>query len=180
MKFHRFAPSAALLLGLGCLGSAKAYADVEYTYTGTNFTTVSSPYSTSDLVTGYFLLSDPLAANLQNASITPLSFSFSDGLQNITNQSNNVFAYFQNIYTNGSGDITGIFVNISATTGNIEVTSSGASARLFVGQPEPTASSGAGGTWVISTIPEPYSVSVLGAGLLALVVLRSRRKALPA
>jgi len=177
MKSRTLAASMVLLVGLAVLGSAEAYADVIYTYTGRDFTTADPPYTLADRVTGYFTLSQPLGDGLQNATITPLSFSFSDGVQTITNLSANVFAHFQNIYTDGSGMPTAVFINITADSGNIEVrTPNGDSAELFTGEPLPHASSSAGGTFVVSTVPEPASAAMFGAGLLGLVLLHRQRK----
>ncbi|HEY4757889.1 MAG TPA: hypothetical protein VIH43_04970, partial [Chthoniobacterales bacterium] len=56
---------------------------ITYTYTGTPFTTVNGPYTTSDKVTGFVELMSALGPNLGPGltSVTPLAFSFFDGVQ---------------------------------------------------------------------------------------------------
>jgi hypothetical protein len=70
-------------------------ADVTYTYTGNNFTTVgtsdsdlnqlysTSPYNSSNSVSGWLSLPDALPANIET-NFQLLSYSFSDGLQTIS------------------------------------------------------------------------------------------------
>ena len=57
-----------------------------YVYTGNPFTNVSGPYSTSDFVTAMVTLANPLPPNTPLTQVTPLAFTFSDGVQTITNQ----------------------------------------------------------------------------------------------
>ena len=64
---------------------ASVQADTTYTYTGNPFTSVSGPpYTMSDFVSGMLTLAGPLAPNF-NGFVTPIAFSFSDGVQTITN-----------------------------------------------------------------------------------------------
>jgi hypothetical protein len=65
-----------------------------YQYTGNPFTTVSGPYTTSDFVSGMLTLAGPLAPNMPLTTITPIAFSFSDGVQTLTNHTLNVVATF--------------------------------------------------------------------------------------
>ena len=55
-----------------------------YQYTGNPFTQVSGPYTTSDFVSGMVTLAGPLPPNF-SGTVTPTAFTFSDGVQTITN-----------------------------------------------------------------------------------------------
>jgi len=56
-----------------------------YKYTGNPFTFVTGVYTTSDFVTVMLTLASPLAPNMPLSTITPTAFTFSDGVQTITN-----------------------------------------------------------------------------------------------
>ncbi len=62
-----------------------------YDYTGNNFTAVIAPYTTSDAISGYITLSQPLGDNLplteESGFIT--AYSFTDGVQTLSSQANN-------------------------------------------------------------------------------------------
>jgi hypothetical protein len=75
---------------------------VTYIYTGNPFTNVSGPYTTSDQVTAKVKLSSPLPANMSLQIVTPLAFSFSDGVQTFTNLTASSSFEFQ---TDASGNI---------------------------------------------------------------------------
>jgi len=158
-------------------------ADATYTYTGNDFTAVSSPgggYTMSDSVTGSFTIASPLGDNLVaggSGDITPTSYSFTDGVQTFTNASPpNDGVDFQ-FSTNASGVITKWFVflegggvqdnTIATDTETGSVADHGdQDFDQFGGQnisdPGTWSSSGA------SAAPEPGSLWMLGAGLAAL------------
>jgi hypothetical protein len=94
-------------------------ADTIYTYTGNPFTSVFGPYTTSDRVTGFFDLATPLANNLPETVISPISFSFSDGVQTITNTTPGVVVGSFSVATDASGkpEFWDIFFNPSAVGG---------------------------------------------------------------
>ena len=89
-KLIAFAITALLVLS-----AAQSSASVIYTYTGPNFTFADvsanstippqDVYTTADRVSGFIELPAPLAANLGDAILTPISFGFSDGVNTITN-----------------------------------------------------------------------------------------------
>jgi hypothetical protein len=79
--------SAALALAVVVLSVTAVQAlPTTYVYTGNPFTFVSGPYTTSDFVSGMVTLAGPLAPDTISFNVTPLAFSFSDGVQTITNQ----------------------------------------------------------------------------------------------
>ena len=55
-----------------------------YQYTGNPFTIVEGPYTTSMFVTAMVTLANPLPPNFSGL-VTPTAFTFSDGVQTITN-----------------------------------------------------------------------------------------------
>ncbi len=112
MKSAALAAGAATLLGFACLGAAAAKADVVYDYTGYDFTSAASPYTTSDFISGNFHLSSALADNLPYTAITPTAYSFSDGVQTLNN-TNATFNVYFDVSTDSVGDITEWFIQIA-------------------------------------------------------------------
>jgi hypothetical protein len=51
---------------------------------------VTAPYTTSDFVTVMMTLAAPVAPNMPLTDIEPIAFTFSDGVQTITNLTPNV------------------------------------------------------------------------------------------
>jgi hypothetical protein len=110
------------ILAAGLLAGPMAADAVTLTYTGNNFanlqssgpTTPSDPYTTADKITGSLQIAAPLPANLLNASITPTSFTFTDGIFTFTdgNATNTTFIFS----TNGSGEIVNWIVIIESNT----------------------------------------------------------------
>src|SRR5262245_58354284 len=66
-----------------------------YKYTGNPFTAVTAPYTTANFVTVMMTLAAPLARNKPLTTISPIAFTFSDGVQTITNLTPNVTSIFQ-------------------------------------------------------------------------------------
>lgn len=67
--------------------SSVSFAGVIYEYSGQNFNSfVGSNYSSLMQVTGFIELADELAPNLVNQSFTPISYSFSDGVNTLTSE----------------------------------------------------------------------------------------------
>jgi hypothetical protein len=92
-----------------------------YTYDGRPFSSVvdgpniGGSYTTSLEVDGSFSVNGSLQANLNNQDITGLvqTFSFSDGRGFITDANNDDANTHFNVWTDGSGNITGWKINLS-------------------------------------------------------------------
>jgi hypothetical protein len=119
--------AAALLIFASC-SMTSAQAAVTYTYTGNPFATVvtngpTSPpqlYTTTDFVSGSFVLPSPLATNLTDSFVSPTSFQFSDGVQTISDS--NINPAFQSEFefsTDASGKIVAWTVNLGSVTSSI-------------------------------------------------------------
>ena len=95
-----------------------------YRYTGNPFTFVIGIfdlYTTSDFVSGMMRLASPLPPNMPLTTISPIAFTFFDGVQTITNLTPNVTSIFQFV-TGPAGTITGWFVSVELATGFIRTT----------------------------------------------------------
>ena len=92
--------------------TASANASFVYSYTGNNFNSFSSPSSwdTSKKVSGTFELQNALGQDLFGSQITPTSFSFTDGVNTITDTdvAGDPLLYNVefNFHTDSNGDIT--------------------------------------------------------------------------
>jgi hypothetical protein len=113
--------AVVVAVALSVLGAAKATADVVYTYTGNVFDyfTPGSPYSYSDKVTVSLTLATALGDNLsESVPVVATSFSFSDGLQKITNLTAN-YSFF-GFSTDSIGNITQWVVAAGSSLGTID------------------------------------------------------------
>jgi hypothetical protein len=201
---------AKFLLSIGLLGilslwvpSALRADSTTYTYTGNTLqqdTTgcsgpCSFPYNgTTDAVTGSFTLSTALGDSTALTNITNdvTSFSFSDGLQTITNNTTGVSdAFF--VATNASGGISAWGISLSLPSGDFIVTCDGDTTNNKMIDPcSPGNGWGVGGaadetgytggigliesdagTW---SVPEPSSLLLTVMGLAALTVAMRRKR----
>jgi hypothetical protein len=166
----------AVTLAVGFLAAASVQAvPTTYVYTGNFFNIVNAPYTTSDRVTATVELASPLPANMSLGSVTPLAFSFSDGVQTITNLTADVtFFTFQ---TDAAGEITA-WVAQALTNSGQEIDTLFAPAGNFDGavlgfDPEigliSASISGEPGTW--SRVAAPDAASTLSLLFLSLTAL---------
>ena len=176
-------PSRFLALGLFAC-TVPAFSDVMYTYTGPNFTTVYGSYTTSDRVTGSITLASPLAPSQIVTMIPILSFSFTDGVQTITNTTPNLLEVQDDFTTNASGAITaadvvlvtgttfpeyGIGLGIESTNGS-SPSGEGYSPNWIVGT-----WSGPETVTPAAATPEPSSFALLATGLAGAAGVIRRR-----
>lgn len=173
---------AACLAGFLLSTAPYANGDTTYNYTGNDFTSVSAPYTTSDSVTGSFTLAAPLAANLTSfTTVTPQSFSFSDGVigDTITNTSPGVGSQFS-FETDGSGAITKWQVVVDITSvSNFSISTVNAPGGVGVfdqaqhgGGTTSGGNTNSPGTWAV---PEPTTVGLLAVGAVLAAALRRKR-----
>jgi hypothetical protein len=176
MDMRKLLISSALAV-LFAMDAVSARADVVYSYTGVAFTTVSGSYTTSMKVTGSIDLTSALGANFGPATVTPNSFSFSDGLQTITNTTPSVSSFFV-LQTGFFGNINFWQIVLAILLGEvvdeIVVTLSGDHAEFVPSQ----AFNNTAGSWSapVSTVPLPTTLPLFATGLGALGLLGWRRK----
>jgi len=158
---------------------ASVQADTTYTYTGNPFTSVNGVYTTSDFVSGMLSLASPLGANRPFTAVTPIHFSFSDGVQTITDLSATSILFL--FATGPTGQITRWIVAPSNPNGGVEtINDSGLpDVEDFAFSVDPP---GAGrnrvspGTWVLSAPDVGSSLTLLSLSLTALGVAARRFK----
>jgi len=92
-----------IILTVALAAATTARADVEYEYTGNDFTVADGLFTTADSVTGDVILNNSLPPS-QSTSPSVVSYSFSDGVDTFTNTNsgNNGFTFT----TNAAGQVT--------------------------------------------------------------------------
>jgi len=189
---------AALLLCCAMLVLPASVFGATYTYTG-NFLgpdppyTFYPPYTTSDVVTGYFSLNTPLADDLPNmTNITSLvtDFSFTDGVQTFNQSDSLMFEAFE-VATNSQGAIDAWAIELGSGYQNVFISCSGDlsgtdacspgngwgiggaadeafdSGSVALREAEP-------GRW--SATPEPSALILFGSGILGVAGMVRRRR----
>ena len=170
---------ALVALAVGFLTAASVQADTMYKYTGNPFTFVSGPYTTSDFVSVMLSLASPLAANMPLTQVTPTLFSFSDGVQTITNISANEFLFL--FATGPTGNITQWSADgVLPSGGFIKTTNNGRTVTDKAQTINPTGTAlniGSPGRWVLAAAPDVgSSLTLLSLSLTALGVAARRFK----
>jgi hypothetical protein len=172
---------------LACLlawTTSPATADVIYQYTGNPFTTVASPYTTSDFISGTIELSSILPPNLNQASIQVNAFSFSDGVQTLTSATLGS-PTDSLVSTDGSGAIVAfwefVFGGSNPEASSIQTLNAfpgmqgpvtkdeGRLGNLAMGEPI-GANTNSPGVWTL--VPEPSTTLLLASGVVCLAVRR--------
>ena len=176
----------ALVLGL-CLFAASARADTIYTYTGNPFTDFFGVDSCTNSVgecsiSGSFTLAAALPPNLPVTVLTPLKFSFTDGVNTINNK--NQDGTLQMLIATGPGGqiLDWSFLNLGSVTVRLSteggpfvaIASDETLTQTPVGGGVLMTIGGASvdnhpGTWRITTTtatPEPSSLLLLATALL--------------
>jgi hypothetical protein len=159
-------------------------ADVTYTYTGNDFTDALAPYTTTESITGSFTVASPLGDNYPYQQIAPLSFSFSDGVQTITNLNATLPPPFFDFATDLNGNITtwSIFIgnasgdfietnNLLNDNGLFGIDIGGDVVGIGINESNP-------GSWTTpppSPTPEPSTFALLSTGMLGLAGIARRR-----
>jgi len=151
-----------------------------YTYTGNLFEAAYGPYNTTtDAVDGNFTLSSPLGDSQVNESVTPTSYSFTDGVQTFSSTSSPAADETFKFSTSPTGTITAWTVDLGSASFNSVSTftdeDEGALDEGFGGYGENIADAG---SWAVSVssgggtsaVPEPGTVGLLSFGLLAICV----------
>jgi len=168
---------AACILTLPLMASS-----VTYTYTGNDFGAVFGSYSTSDFITGYFTVASPLPdSETFPDAITPLTYSFTDGLQTFSSSAPPSGVTFE-FGTDATGAITSWDVNLSQGENTISTVSSSSDVGEMLGSSSFGENIGDPGTWVQSgggtgggsTVPEPGNLGLLVIGLVAIGLVRRK------
>ncbi|MGD0420377.1 MAG: VPLPA-CTERM sorting domain-containing protein [Xanthobacteraceae bacterium] len=170
-----------LLAFMSLLGFSPASADTIYTYMGNDFTSISGSYTSTEMVTGTIDLATALGDNFGLGPISPVSYSFSDGQQTLTNTnsyiSNNLFE------TDSAGTIDqwlwGVFNPLLYTSQIDTYNTSGLIVEDAVFTPTSLAFNlGNPGTWTtsVATTPLPAALPLFASGLGVIVVLGRQRK----
>jgi hypothetical protein len=181
--------SAACLVLL----SLPALAQETYTYTGNplDITYVSGGgYNNTDKITGDFTLASALPDNMALTEITPLTYSFTDGVQTLTNT--NSVQYLPpafEVETNATGQIidwnivltvpgTLDFINTSVPSIGVQDNAQVGTSSTIQGAVGNVADPGtftASATATPGVTPEPSSLVLLGTGLLGAFAVTRRR-----
>jgi hypothetical protein len=190
---------ASALLAL--LGGTPAFSSAVYTYRGNVFDTVidhtppAGTYTTRMSLTGSFDLASPLLPNLSLVDIAPMSFSFNDGRNTITNLNADLSQF--KVSTDATGNINAWAITL--TTGDLSTLQTAGqqiseilTEHSGLDEGEIVECTVAGscsvdllvdvgrnlnpGTWASSETPLPAALPLFATGLGALGVIGWRRK----
>ena len=199
-----------VLLSTQCLWGAQfADAATVYTYTGSDFTsffpTAQGVFTSSDSITGSVTVATPLADNLSFSEVSFTSYSFSDGVDTLTNlnsapMSDAPAPFAFAVSTDASGNIIAWSIDIQGTPGtSVENDNISTFNNAPNGLP-PTADSGSNcpiscnfgpsgvingslasnsgtpGTFAVSAVPEPSTWAMMILGFCGVGFMAYRRK----
>lgn len=202
---------ASLIL---CASAPSAFADTMYTYTGNLFINNDGNLGNPAgypcnmgvgecSISGFFTLAQPLAPNSTYVTLTPETFSLSDGMETLTNTNtppNQVF--LANFSTDSSGNIIAWAFLVESYTvvgptqyvNNLSTQNTGPGTQYDVSNEgttclvsSPTDCSyrydtviGMPGSWTVTTTPEPSPVglTIVGFGVLGFVARRRAARGL--
>ncbi len=171
---------------LAVLASVKpALAEAVYTYEGAPFTQfqgTDNPWTTSDRVTGWFEVAQPLLSH-SGQVYHVLAFSFTDGVYTYNSSNPNVTGLgFYNIQTDSSGRIYNWFLDFEIEQGN---SYSGLGSSNYaccdaviegVNQEYNSARSTGPGAWSLQAVsPEPSSLVLFGSAAVGLFTVVRRK-----
>lgn len=181
--------SAALALAFAMAPVDSARADVIYDYTGAALSAnAHAPFSTTDSVIGEITFATPLAANLDLASVSFESFSFTAGVETMTSAIYNPGFSHLKISTDASGHITAWDIVVAAGgLGQISIENFTSIIGPNVGDqatvgalnyPPGTAFAlnHTAGTFTIAAVPEPSTWAMMILGFFGLGCMAWRRK----
>lgn len=165
-----------------CVSALAAHATTVYTYTGTNYTQADSPYTTNERVTGTITFASPLAAGLNSASVTPISFTFATGVDSfndtLARSSRFVFS------TDSRGSVTDYLLESKYPSPDsildvVRVDTYGGttlvSKQISQATTQVRGTLFAPPTTVSAVTPEPSSFALLGTGILGAFGILKRR-----
>ena len=182
MRISKIAGAAAILLALAAFGPSGAKADVTYYYTGNDFINIynspdpTAPYTTNDFVSGTVVLSAPLGDSF-TGYLAPVSFSFSDGVQTLTNTSPSSTSPSFYFSTSSTGAIVDWDIAVSGEGTDFIITDGyGSDQGIYDNGFDQAYNFGPVGVW---TTPEPMSLAILGVGLLGLIVVGMSKNGRP-
>jgi PEP-CTERM motif len=164
-----------------------ARADTTYTYAGEPFTSFRGVCGNCLEIFGSFTVPELLGAGLSSALITPMSFSFSD-IQNTLTDTNTRQGSFT-ISTDARGNIISWDILLLESLGSDSLFLGTENDSFAVNDFDELASSvllheasntGSPGTWTMSTassaVPEPSSLLLLATGLLSAIGAAHRKQ----
>jgi len=159
-----------ILLAASWLATGATAASVIYTYTGNNFTSVASPYTTGNSISGYFTVSAPLASSTEVDGLAVDSYWFTDGVQTLTSSDAGETALFD-ILTDASGNIKDWLVQFDRGNQELITTTSTVVQPLDGGALDKTGTisynTNDPGTWASAEAPEPASWLLMIGALFA-------------
>jgi PEP-CTERM motif len=177
LSFRSILP--ALLLA-AVIGASTAKASVIYTYTGNDFTSVSSPYTTNDKVTASLTYDTALAASTTSGAL-PTGFVLMDGVDVLTNLTPLRNLIFQ-VSTDQNGNIVQWHISATSEFSPMRITSEnnnqdgtfdeGVTALTAIGLNENDK-----GVWsMTAAVPEPSTWAMMILGFCGVGFMAYHRK----